>query len=79
MLFLIYINRRSILLSSDSYLDKAYNKNIESPSCIDLLIFSSMRSFQNRKSTGLSDFLNIVITVLKTPSKKNPKKEESLR
>ena len=59
--------------------DKAYYKNIDSPSCIDFVIFSSMRSFQNTKTSGLSDFLNIVITVLKTPSKKNSKKEEWLR
>lgn len=34
-----------------------------------------MRSFQNTKTTGLSDFLNIVITVLKTPSKKIPRRK----
>ena len=43
-------------------------KNTDNPSCIDLFITNSYRSFQNTTtiSTGLSDFHKMTITVLKT-------------
>ena len=43
-------------------------KNPENPSCIDLFITNSYRSFQNTTtiSTGLSDFHKMIVTVLKT-------------
>ena len=43
-------------------------KNIENPSSIDLFITHCIISFQNTKamSTGLSDFHEMVVTVLKT-------------
>jgi len=56
--------------------DKTCFKNIENPSCVDLFITNSYRSFQNTKvlSTGLSDFHKMAITVLKTKFKKLPPK-----
>ena len=43
-------------------------KNIDNPSCIDLFLINTWRSFQNTitVSTGLSDFHKMIITVLKT-------------
>ena len=48
--------------------EKTCFKNIENPSCIDLFITNSPLSFQNTTtvSTGLSDFHDMIITVLKT-------------
>ena len=48
--------------------EKTCFKNIENPSCIDLFITNSTLSFQNTTtvSTGLSDFHDMIITVLKT-------------
>ena len=56
-------------------------KNIENPSCIDLLITNCNRSFQNTTcvATGLSDFHNMVITVLKTTFPKAKPKEIQYR
>ena len=48
----------------------------DNPSCIDLFITNSYRSFQKTTalSTGLSDFHKMVVTVLKTTfPKANPK------
>ena len=61
--------------------DKTCFKNIENPSCVDLFITNSYRSFQNTKvlSTGLSDFHKMVITVLKIKFKKLPPKMISYR
>ena len=43
-------------------------KNAENPSCIDLFITNSFQSFQKTTTvtTGLSDFHNMTVTVLKT-------------
>ncbi len=48
--------------------DKTCFKSIQNPSCVDLFLTYSYRSFQNTStlSTGLSDFHKIVVTVLKT-------------
>ena len=61
--------------------DKTCFKSIENPSCVDLFITNSYRSFQNTKvlSTGLSDFHKMVITVLKIKFKKLPPKMISYR
>ena len=51
-------------------------KNPNNPSCIDLFITNSYRSFQKTTtvSTGLSDFHKMTVTVLKTTfSKSDPK------
>ena len=57
--------------------DKTCFKNIENPSCIDLIITNSISSFQDTKtiSTGLSDFHKMVVTVLKTTFLKNKPRE----
>ena len=48
--------------------EKTCFKSIENPSCVDLFITNSYRSFQNTTivSTGLSDFHKMIITVMKT-------------
>ena len=48
--------------------EKTCFKSIENPSCIDLFITNSFRSFQNTTtlSTGLSDFHKMIVTVMKT-------------
>ena len=48
--------------------DKTCFKSLENPSCIDLYITNSYRSFQNTTtvSTGLSDFHKMIVTVMKT-------------
>ena len=57
--------------------EKACFKNIEKPSCIDLIITNSVHSFQNTSviSTGLSDFHKMVLTVVKTTFRKNKPRE----
>ena len=52
-------------------------KSVENPSCIDLFLTNSYRSFQNTTtvSTGLSDFHNMSVTVLKSTFKKTKPKE----
>ena len=70
----------------DEFMDEFHAKNLvkeptcfkstENPSCIDLFITNSYRSFQKTStvSTGLSDFHKMVITVLKTTfPKEEPK------
>ena len=51
-------------------------KNPEEPSCIDLVLTSGPRSFQNYCAieTGLSDFHKLVVTVMKTNYKKSQPK-----
>ena len=48
--------------------DKTCFKSLDNPSCIDLIITNSYQSFQKTTTvyTGLSDFHQMVITVLKT-------------
>ena len=56
--------------------EKTCFKSKDNPSCIDLFITNSPNSFQNTSTitTGLSDFLKMVITVLKaTFTKSKPK------
>ena len=52
-------------------------KNIENPSCIDLIITNSAHSFQDTNVifTGLSDFHKMVFSVLKTTFRKNKARE----
>ena len=52
-------------------------KSVENPSCIDLFLTNSYRSFQNTTtvSTGLSDFHNMSVTVLKSTFTKTKPKE----
>ena len=47
--------------------EKTCFKNPENPSCIDLILTNSPRSFQNSSvfETGLSDFHKMVVTVMK--------------
>ena len=49
-------------------------KNLDNPSCIDLILTNKAKSFQNSKAyeTGLSDFHKLIITVLKTSFRKQP-------
>ena len=48
-------------------------KNLQNPTCIDLIITNSQCMFQNTKTveTGLSDFHKMTVTVLKTDFKKS--------
>ena len=52
-------------------------KNVESPSCIDLFLTNNCRSFQNTTTlcSGVSDFHNMCLTVLKTTFQKAKPKE----
>ena len=56
-------------------------KNLDKPSCIDLILTNCSRSFQNSCviETGLSDFHKLVVTVLKTTYKKSKPKIISYR
>ena len=49
-------------------------KNPEKPSCIDLFLTNSPKSFQNTQTieTGLSDFHKLVVTILKMYLPNNP-------
>ena len=48
-------------------------KNLQNPTCIDLILKNSQNMFQNTKTveTGLSDFHKMTVTVLKTAFKKS--------
>ena len=51
--------------------------NIENPRCIDLIITNREKKFQNTMviETGLSDFHNMAVTILKTSfTKQQPKR-----
>ena len=52
-------------------------KNPDNPSCIDLFITNSTRSFQNTTTvaTGLSDFHKMILSVLKSTFPKVKPKE----
>ena len=56
-------------------------KNLENPSCIDLILTNRKKCFQSTKvvETGLSDFHKMTLTVLKTTFRKNPPKVISYR
>ena len=51
--------------------------SLSNPSCLDHVITNSFSNFQNMKaiSTGLSDFLKIVVSVLKRTFHKSAPKE----
>ena len=51
-------------------------KNIEHPSCIDLILTNKSRSFQNTTviETGLSDFHKLTVTIMKANFQKHPPK-----
>ena len=51
-------------------------KNPNNPSCIDLFLTNTIRSFQETQvfETGLSDFHKLVVTVLKSTFTKSPLK-----
>ena len=61
--------------------DKTCFKSAANPSCIDLLLTNSPKSFQNTTvfSTGLSDFHKMALTVLKTKFEKVKPKEIQYR
>ena len=69
--FLNQYDSRSLGKASTSF------KNPQNPSCIDLIITNSPKSFQNTESipTGLSDFHNMVVSVLKSKVPKGKPKE----
>ena len=50
-------------------------KNPENPTCVNLILTNSPRSFQNSSvfETGLSDFHKLTLTVLKSIPKLKPK------
>ena len=56
-------------------------KNPANPSCIDLILTNSPRSFQNSNvvETGLSDFHRMIVTVLKTTFQRLPPKIRNYR
>ena len=57
--------------------EKASFKNVSNPSCIDLFLTNNALSFQHTEtvSTGLSDFHELVLTVLKTTISKSKPRE----
>ena len=56
-------------------------KNPANPSCIDLILTTLPRSFQNSSvlETGLSDFHKMIVTVLKTTFQRLPPKIRNYR
>ena len=57
------------------------NKNLENPSCIDLILRSSPHSFQGScvVETGQSDFHRMVVTIIKTTLQRLPAKIRTYR
>ena len=47
-------------------------KNLEKPSCIDMILTNPLKSFQNSSvaETGVSDFYKMTVTVMKTTFEK---------
>ena len=68
--FLFEHNARNLVKENTCF------KNPDKPSCIDLFLTNSYLSFQNTTTvaTGLSDFHNMAVTVLKTTFPKAPPK-----
>ena len=60
--FLFEHNAKNLVKSATCF------KSLDNPSCIDLFLTNSPRSFQNTGTitTGLSDFHRMVVTVMKT-------------
>ena len=56
--------------------DPTYYKNIDNPSCIDLFLTNSAKSFESTCTieTGLSDFNKLVVTVLNEKHERMPPK-----
>ena len=73
--FCVRYNLNSLIKDPTCY------KNPENPTCIDLILTNSPRSFQNSCviETGLSDFHKMVVTVMKTTFQKLPPKITSYR
>ncbi len=67
--------------SSNLVKDNTCFKSVDNPSCIDLFITNSQRSFQNTKvlNVGCSDFHKMAITVMKTTFAKLKPKEVTYR
>ena len=55
-------------------------KNLDNPSCIDLILTNRIKSFQNTcvLETGLSDFHKLTATVMKSTFRKQRAKNYSL-
>ena len=66
--FCVRYNLRSLIKEPTCY------KNPENPTCIDLILTNSPRSFQNSCviETGLSDFHKMIVTVMKATFQKLP-------
>ena len=72
--FNVEINQPSMKSFCDSYTltslikEPTCYKNLQNPSCIDLILTNSPYSFQNSYvvETGLSDFHKMTVTVMKT-------------
>ena len=61
--------------------EKTCFKNMQNPSCIDLLLTNNVYAFQQTTAicTGLSDCHKLVLTVLKTTVPRSPPKEITCR
>ena len=72
------VTQMSMMVSCHSYefknliKDATCYKNLENPSCIDLILTNNSNSFQNSGviETGLSDFHKMTVTVMKTTFEK---------
>ena len=80
--FNVDVKEVSLHLFSNQYKLKSLNKdptcykNIDNPSCIDLLLTNSAKSFESTYTieTGLSDFHKLVVTVLNEKHERMPPK-----
>ena len=67
--------------SSSLMKEPTCDKNLENPSCIDLILRSSPHSFQGScvVETGQSDFHRMVVTIIKTTLQRLPAKIRTYR
>ena len=80
--FNVDVKEVSLHLLCNQYKLKSLNKdptcykNIDNPSCIDLLLTNSAKSFESTCTieTGLSDFRKLVVTVLNEKQERMPPK-----
>ena len=80
--FNVDVKEVSLHLFCNKYKFKSLNKdptcykNIDNPSCIDLLLTNSAKSFESTYTieTGLSDFHKLVVTVLNEKHERMPPK-----
>ena len=85
--FNVEINQPSMKSFCDSYTltslikEPTCYKNLQNPSCIDLILTNSPYSFQNSYvvETGLSDFHKMTVTVMKTTYEKLKSKIKNYR